>query len=82
LAEGLLNAIKSAPASLPGPKCGVYTLRTVLSDADRKDLDVALTDIMISNKAIMMALNARGFSIGLQSVSRHRRGDCSCGRTS
>lgn len=80
--QGLLNAIKSAPSSLPGPKCAVYLVRRSLSDSDRNDLDAALTDIMIANKAIVSALTARGYDIGLQSVGRHRRGDCSCGRIS
>lgn len=79
---GLLNTIRSAPATLPGPKCGVYLVRAVLSAEDRADLDTALADIMIANKAIMLALNARGLTISLQSISRHRRGDCSCGRIS
>jgi len=79
---GLLNTIRSAPAALPGPKCGVYLVRAALSDADRADLDTALADIMIANKAIMSALNARGLTISLHSISRHRRGDCICGRIS
>ena len=64
------------------PVCGYQTLLDTLDKPDQVDLQAAMTDPGIQGSAIERALRQRGHSITATTLRRHRRGDCSCGRTS
>ena len=78
----LLDEIKAIPTGLQGPPCGIATVLAQLDSDDAVDLNIALADPSIEAKAIWRVLIARGFDISHQTLGRHRRGDCRCGRTS
>ena len=64
------------------PVCGYQTLLDTLDKPDQVDLETAMSDHSIQGSAIERALRHRGHSITATTLRRHRRGDCSCGRTS
>lgn len=78
----LLDEIKAIPTGLQGPPCRIATVLAQLDDGDAADLNTALGDPSIEAKAIWRVLISRGFDISHQTLGRHRRGDCRCGRAS
>jgi len=64
------------------PVCGYQTLLDTLDKPDQVDLETAMSDHSIQGSAIERALRQRGHGITATTLRRHRRGDCSCGRTS
>ena len=62
----------------PGPRCNLRSLELTADDAAK--LQAAYADVRIGSKSISIWLESRGVSVGYQTVSRHRRGDCSCRR--
>jgi hypothetical protein len=60
--------------------CGVWGLRKELKGQRLKDFDEAMGDHTISSKAITIVLAEWGHTINEQTIYRHRRGDCACGR--
>lgn len=72
-------AVVPRPDPTPGPLCGVAKARLSMSDDDRGYLDelIAGSD---PDRYIARLLVAAGHDIGIQTVRRHRRGDCSCQR--
>jgi hypothetical protein len=77
----LLAEIAAHKTPQRGPQCTVALALTVLPEADRSDLMVALAG-PYSNKAIAVALRSRDMAISHITVGRHRRGDCLCAPTS
>ena len=75
----LLSEIEAA-ATNRGTICSVYRVREALSKADQADLDTALADNGIAGSQIARALSARGHKVKGDTVQRHRKGDCACGR--
>lgn len=67
-----------------GTRCRVIEIRAALSEADRADLDSAISDASIPATAIASALNKRQIKVSDQSLNRHRRnvrgesGGCAC----
>lgn len=76
---GLLDDIQSAGRNT-GTICGVHRVLTALDKADRADLTTALDDTALTGAQIARALTARGHKIQGDTVMRHRKGECSCGR--
>ena len=60
------------------PMCGVARVKAAMSDADAKALVVLLASTF-SALTVSRELEAAGFKISYQVVTRHRSGYCSCG---
>ncbi|MBU3748701.1 MAG: hypothetical protein FGM36_15680 [Burkholderiaceae bacterium] len=63
----------------PGTECRVWTILTSLEKAERAELDAALNG-HFSAAAIARALVKMGHDCGPTSITRHRRGECLCGK--
>lgn len=61
-----------------GPPCTVAAIIARLDDRDRDALLAALWDKMVTLRKIHSDLIAEGFAVSVQTLSRHRRGDCAC----
>jgi hypothetical protein len=61
-----------------GPVCALNSPR--INAADLAALRAALETPTISTSSIWRWLEKRGFSVCLQTVQRHRRGECNCRR--
>ena len=64
--------------SRKGPLCTLAVITSGLDDTDRKALDDALAS-NAANTLIVRALASIGYRVSAQTLSRHRRGECSCG---
>ena len=64
--------------SAPGPKCGIYKVRKKLKKADDAALLAAIADEGITSMAISTVLKRNGHSVSHYTITRHRRGECSC----
>lgn len=76
---GLLDDIHAEAPSGPD-QCSVGALLERLTDADRRDLCVALDDAGVPHTAITRALNKRGHAMHAKRIALHRRGECACAR--
>jgi len=65
-----------------GPNtCKVQTVRAKLSDSDKTIFDNAINDVEnFSTHSLHLGLRQLGVEIGYQTLSRHRKKICSCGR--
>ena len=63
----------------PGPKCAVATVMKMMDPDDVATLTVALGDKDVTAAAIGRALRSIGVDVSAFSLSRHRKGECSCG---
>lgn len=61
--------------------CKLGALRKSLDESDQKILDDALANVDgFSTNSLYQGLRNLGFDVGYQTVYRHRRGLCACGR--
>lgn len=77
---GLTERFQGAPVTAKGPLCGMHLLMLDLSDDDRAALITVMDDPRWTHAAIERVLREEGHRVGSQSVSRHRRGLCMCGK--
>ena len=68
------------PGRTRGPLCSVLLTLTELDEADRAELQSWLDDPRITSESIWTSLANAGHRVGKQTVGRHRRGECGCGR--
>lgn len=61
----------------PGTVCGVALLARRLDETEKAELDEAIAS-ETSASAVSKALEARGFYVNYQTISRHRAGRCVC----
>lgn len=61
-----------------GSKCRVAVIKAEMSKKDAAELQEALEDIIIQASSISRVLANRGITIGVTTIQRHRRGECSC----
>lgn len=64
-----------------GPSCGMTTLLTTLEPKIRTEFLEVLKDQTIRHKTFSRWAEKRGMRISADTVSRHRRGECGCGRS-
>ena len=62
-----------------GPPCSISVILGELDKDDRTALVEALTNPLIAHTAIYRVLADNGFRVNLNTVQRHRRGECRCG---
>ena len=79
--RSLLTDISVINQNLKPSACGYQIVFTKLTTEDQADLKTAITDIGIACSAIERALRQRGYTVSATTLRRHRRKDCSCGRT-
>jgi len=63
-----------------GPKCGVGTMLTTVAPSYREDVQTALDDVTIYSTVIAEILAQDGVDLSYESIQRHRRGRCMCGK--
>jgi hypothetical protein len=69
-------------AARKGPPCGMSVLLARLDKADATTLVAYLADRdNVTTAVIHRALLAEGHQLGKNTIERHRRGECSCGRS-
>lgn len=74
----LANRLSQRPGLGP---CRLGRIMVELSKKDHEALQSALGDPDVSTHRIYRVLREEGFVLSYSTVSRHRRGDCSCGTT-
>lgn len=74
---GLLDDVQRR-ASIVQRKCTVAVIFDVLDENDRADLRHALADPGISTLAILEVLKQRGHRIAATTITKHRKGVCTC----
>lgn len=75
-----LDAEKAAARK--GPPCGMFVLLGNLDKADAEVLREYLGDReKVTTAVIHRALLREGHRLGKNTIERHRRGECSCGRS-
>jgi HJR/Mrr/RecB family endonuclease len=75
-----LDLVK-AESQKPGTECRVATILRALDKAERAELVEALQSSFAA-AAIARALTKMGHDCGPTTITRHRRGDCVCGKAS
>lgn len=73
----LAEAILLVPERKNGPTCSVGDLLGTLTEQDAATL-VALLAGFKTSANIVRALEIAGYMIAVQSLNRHRRGECRC----
>ena len=68
------------PGRTRGPTCSVMLLLTELDEHDVDELQSWLDDQRITSESIYASLTNAGHRVGRQTIGRHRRGECGCGR--
>ena len=61
-----------------GRLCVFVTIRAALTKPDATDLDECLADPTVSAVQIQRGLAAEGHRTSVETVRRHRRGECTC----
>lgn len=61
-----------------GPPCAISVILGRLADSDATSLREALADSDIAHTTIYRVLIDNGFSLSINTVQRHRRGECAC----
>jgi len=62
------------------PGCSVKALRDQLDDEQRRQFDQALKDDTKFHSVIAEGLKRWGHNVSTGTISRHRKGMCSCGK--
>ena len=76
----LLDRLRAEGSARRGPPCSVGVFLGEHPDV-AADLTEALDDRSISNRLIWDEMVLLGYRAGVFQTGRHRRGECSCGRT-
>ena len=74
----LADALATAQARKPGPRCTVAIVLDALPPADRDALRAAIADPSLSAERIAQACRNAGVPLGSSPLMRHRRNGCSC----
>ena len=74
---GLLDDFKNEGVR-PRVRCQVAVVLDTMSKADAADLRAAMGDITVTGAAIERVLARRNVKLSQGSITRHRRGQCSC----
>lgn len=79
----IATALAEIVPSPSGPPCGIAVVISQLDDDDRTDLFAAFAGapLTVKYQQISDALAVAGFDIAAETISRHCRGRCRCGRT-
>lgn len=73
---GLKEALAAQTRTRPGFRCSVCKLLDDLTPEDGDALRAALRDPQVQGSQIARALMSEGHDVKQNTVTRHRRGDC------
>ena len=73
---GLKDALEAERRQRPGFRCSVCKLLDDLPADDAEALREALRDPQVQGSQIARALQSEGHEVKQNTVTRHRRGDC------
>ena len=73
---GLKDALEAQTRQRPGFRCSVCKLLDELPKDDATALRDALRDPQVQGSQIARALMSEGYDVKQNTVTRHRRGDC------
>lgn len=76
----LADALATAQARKPGPKCTVARVLASLPPSEAELLVAALADPSYSNEALALACQSAAVDLGVSPIGRHRRKGCACHR--
>lgn len=76
---GLLDDFKNEP-SRTGTLCRVQIVCGQLSETEATELLEAVADKTITAAAIERVLNRKNLRLQASTITRHRRGECTCGQ--
>lgn len=68
------------PPGITGLPCSVGALRQELPTDEQAALDRMLYDLGWSATRVLTALTEEGYKVGHQTINKHRRGLCRCGK--
>jgi len=67
-------------AATPRRECGVVVILKTLTDNDSAAVQEALDNPRLTGTSIARVLSDAGHPVSANTVNRHRRQDCSCGK--
>lgn len=75
-------ALTLPPPSSKGERCRMNTILAAAGPKDRATIEAWLADQTIEHARIARAIDGQinGIRVSATSVSRHRRGECQCGK--
>ncbi len=77
--NSLLDEIKSIQSAKKiGATCSVFKVVSVMPGEEAKALKAAFEDATIDSMTIEVWLNRKGYDLRRHTISRHRRGECTC----
>lgn len=71
--------LRTQPSVRKGPPCTMSVILDDLQGNDKEALVAALNDTTVMHSTIYRVLTKNGFPVSLNTVQRHRRGECRCG---
>jgi hypothetical protein len=76
----LSDKLSAPPQAMHGLPCSIGSLLSELEGAEKEALEHMLATRQWSQDMIWQALKDEGYTVGRQSVNRHRAGKCRCER--
>jgi hypothetical protein len=76
----LSDRLEAPPRRPTGHPCSVAQLRQELPTDEQAAFDRMLWELNWSARRIYEELLDEGYEVGLQTIGRHRRGECRCGK--
>lgn len=70
--------LQAAKTIRKGPPCAISVILGRLADSDAASLREALSNGDIAHTTIYRVLTDNGFNLSINTVQRHRRGECAC----
>lgn len=70
--------LQAAKMIRKGPPCAISVILDRLADPDAESLRDALGNGEIAHTVIYRVLTDNGFNLSINTVQRHRRGECAC----
>ena len=77
---GLADRLSSTPPRRTGLPCSVGALLDRLDGDEKTALNAMLYELGWSARGVFEALEAEGYSVGFQTINRHRSRACRCFR--
>lgn len=71
--------LRASQPPVKGPPCTMGVILSELDKDDRSALVEALIDRTVEHTTIYRVLTGNGFKVSINTVQRHRRGECRCG---
>lgn len=77
----IIDRARKAQRGRQGPNCGVGIMLATVQPSYRLDVEQAMADPNIYSTVISEILAQDGIELAYETIQRHRRGRCMCGKT-